>query len=138
MTTMTVAGLVAMPVLIWLAVTDWRTRTLPMRAIGWLWVPVAVAGVSWATVAVAVTVLVLGLVVAIVAPRLLAGGDVKLAAALSLLVGAPLTVPMLMAATVFGGAAALTVHRRGDVPLGTYLCASTALALVGGLGWLNL
>lgn len=127
---------VALLMLALIALSDWRRRILPTLPMASLWALGLVMHWSFIALGISALVLTLALLLASVAPHLVAGGDAKLAGSLAALVGPAFVVPMLMIAVVSAGFAAFTLHRGRTVPLGTYLSASAAIALVGGLRWL--
>jgi len=133
----------ALPFLAALAWSDVKRRYLPWRWLAALALIGLLANGSWTAIGVAGIVLLCGLALA-AGLRLagtsnaVGGGDVKLAAVLSLVVGPAAVVPMLMIGALLTGLAAVTLHRGRTVPMGAYLGLSAGIALVGGLDWLDL
>lgn len=134
---------------VWLCITDVRKRRLPnsvllLATVG-LTVPLSVASLVWGSPASlgltwagagAFTLLIL--LVWLVAPHSIGGGDVKLALAAGFLpawvmpvTSFPLLLLFLLGMLVIVGSVAIARHRR-SIPLGpVMLAASWAVALIG-------
>lgn len=103
-----VAALIFLAAMLYAAVSDLRTRRIPnwlVISLGVAYVPLAVfAGYEAMTMAVSFTVavLVFGLGSFCFAKGWIGGGDVKFGSVIVLWLGAPLALPYLLVAAIFG------------------------------------
>lgn len=137
-------------VLVAIAVIDWRTKKIPNRIVypgvvasAACLVAVEIAGADLSLARAGIGFLVYGgglLIVALIAPKGLGMGDVKLAAWIGLVIGSLGLVQVAVAAGVgilLGGVAAIValiagVGRKEGIPYGPFLAAGGILAILIG------
>jgi prepilin peptidase CpaA len=146
--------------MLWAAVSDIRTMTIPNRLTLFLvatYLPVAViAGLSWPQIGFGLLAGVLGLVFGMIlfALKLMGGGDAKLIAAASLWLGLSGLVPFLVYTAVLGGVLTIVLlvarhvvslyalalpeplahlmKPRGDIPYGVAIALGGLMAIEHG------